>query len=72
MSDIVSFGEWVQSRRNQLRLSRTSLAQQVGCSPVTIKKIERDERRPFGYQLDVDNWEAKGQRDGLKASKPWR
>ncbi|MEM7116133.1 MAG: helix-turn-helix domain-containing protein [Chloroflexota bacterium] len=46
MSKIVSFGEWVQARRNQLRLSRTVLAQQVGCSPVTIKKIERDERRP--------------------------
>ena len=46
MSEIVSFGEWVQRRRNQLRYSRTELARQVSCSPVTIKKIERDERRP--------------------------
>ena len=46
MSDIVSFGEWVQTRRNQLRLSRPELARQIHCSPVTIKKIERDERRP--------------------------
>ena len=46
MSDIVSFGEWVQARRNQLRYSRNALAQLIGCSPVTIKKIERDERRP--------------------------
>ncbi|MCP4422590.1 MAG: XRE family transcriptional regulator, partial [Chloroflexi bacterium] len=46
MSEIISFGEWAQVRRNQLRLSRTDLARQVGCSPVTIKKIERDERRP--------------------------
>ena len=46
MSEIVSFGEWVQTRRNQLRLSRPELASQVHCSPVTIKKIERDERRP--------------------------
>ncbi len=45
MSDIVSFGEWVQARRNQLRYSRSELAWQIGCSPVTIKKIERDERR---------------------------
>ena len=46
MSDIVSFGEWVQTRRNQLHLSRPELARQIHCSPVTIKKIERDERRP--------------------------
>ena len=46
MSEIVSFGEWVQKRRNQLRYSRTGLAQLVSCSPETIKKIERDQRRP--------------------------
>ena len=46
MSEIISFGEWVQARRNQLRYSRTMLAERIGCSPVTIKKIERDERRP--------------------------
>ena len=46
MLEIAPFGEWVQKRRNQLGLSRNGLAQQVGCSPVTIKKIERDERRP--------------------------
>jgi predicted ATPase/DNA-binding XRE family transcriptional regulator len=46
MSEIMSFGEWVQTRRNQLRYSRKGLAELVSCSPVTIKKIERDERRP--------------------------
>jgi predicted ATPase/tetratricopeptide (TPR) repeat protein/DNA-binding XRE family transcriptional regulator len=46
LTEIVSFGEWLQERRNQLGLTRKALAQQVGCSPVTIKKIERDERRP--------------------------
>ncbi len=46
MDEIASFGEWCQARRNQLRLSRPVLARQVGCSPDTIKKIERDERRP--------------------------
>ncbi len=46
MDEIASFGEWGQARRNQLRLSRPVLARQVGCSPGTIKKIERDERRP--------------------------
>ena len=46
MSEIVSFGAWVQSRRNQLRFNRRQFADLVGCAPVTIKKIERDERRP--------------------------
>lgn len=44
--DIVSFGEWVQQRRLALDLTRPALARQVNCSPSTIKKIERDERRP--------------------------
>ncbi len=42
----VSFGEWVQDRRKDLDLTRNELALKVGCSPVTIKKIERDERKP--------------------------
>jgi transcriptional regulator with XRE-family HTH domain/tetratricopeptide (TPR) repeat protein len=46
VTTIISFGEWVQKRRNQLGISRTVLARQVGCAPITIKKIERDERRP--------------------------
>jgi predicted ATPase/DNA-binding XRE family transcriptional regulator len=45
-SGIISFGYWVQQRRNTLDLTRPELAQRVSCSPVTIKKIERDERRP--------------------------
>lgn len=44
--DIVSFGYWVQQRRLALKLTRPALARQVNCSPSTIKKIERDERRP--------------------------
>ena len=46
MNDIVSFGKWVQNRRLQLRYSRPVLAKLVMCSSDTIKKIERDERRP--------------------------
>jgi transcriptional regulator with XRE-family HTH domain len=44
--EIVSFGEWLQKRRRRLDLTRRALAQMVGCSSETIKKIERDERRP--------------------------
>lgn len=41
-----SFGYWVRRRRLALDLTRDSLARRVGCSPSTLKKIERDERRP--------------------------
>ncbi len=44
--DILSFGYWVQERRLALDLTRPALARRVHCSPSTIKKIERDERRP--------------------------
>jgi transcriptional regulator with XRE-family HTH domain/tetratricopeptide (TPR) repeat protein len=42
----ISFGESVQRRRNVLSMTRAELARRVGCSSVTIKKIERGERRP--------------------------
>ena len=45
-NDNPSFGTWVQQRRLALDLTRPALAQRVHCSPSTIKKIERDERRP--------------------------
>lgn len=41
-----SFGAWVEQRRKALDLTRNALAQRVGCSPATIRKIEDDERRP--------------------------
>jgi predicted ATPase/transcriptional regulator with XRE-family HTH domain len=46
MIEINSFGYWVQQRRKLLRLTRAELAQRVSCSQETIKKIERDERKP--------------------------
>ena len=44
--EVESFGGWVESRRRVLKLTRNELAEKVGCAVVTIKKIERDERRP--------------------------
>jgi transcriptional regulator with XRE-family HTH domain len=41
-----SFGYWVRRRRKALDLTQAALASQVGCATITIKKIERDERRP--------------------------
>lgn len=46
MEEVYSFGYWVLRRRKALDLTRARLAQLVSCSPETIKKIERDERRP--------------------------
>lgn len=46
LETIVSFGYWVQRRRKALDLTQAALARQIGCSLVTIKKIEQDQRRP--------------------------
>lgn len=46
MSETYSFGYWVLRRRKALDLTRDELARRVGCVTETIKKIERDERRP--------------------------
>ena len=40
-----SFGYWLRRRRKALDLTQEALAQQVGCSEVTIRKIEADARR---------------------------
>lgn len=46
MNDIESFGQWFKQCRRALDLTQTALAQQVGCAPVTIRKIEGDELHP--------------------------
>jgi predicted ATPase/DNA-binding XRE family transcriptional regulator len=45
-NDGVSFGDWLRQRRQALDLTQAALAQLVGCALISIKKIERDERRP--------------------------
>src|SRR4051812_34965374 len=40
-----SFGPWLR-RRKTLDLTQDALAEQVGCSVATIRKIETDARRP--------------------------
>ena len=42
----VSFGAWIRLRRKSLDLTQSDLADRVGCSLSTIRKIESDERRP--------------------------
>ncbi len=53
MEDTHSFGYWVMRRRKALDLTRSGLAQRVNCSPETIKKIERDERRPSSQMAEL-------------------
>jgi predicted ATPase/DNA-binding XRE family transcriptional regulator len=40
------FAQWVKERRKELDLTQAELAELVGCSLVTIAKIESGERRP--------------------------
>src|SRR5438034_36311 len=40
------FGIWLSQRRKALDLTQMDLAHQVSCSVMTIRKIERDIRRP--------------------------
>ena len=46
MSEQQAFGNWLRLRRRALDLTRESLADRVGCSAATIRKIEAEERRP--------------------------
>jgi transcriptional regulator with XRE-family HTH domain len=46
MHDLVSFGAWVRTLRRSLDLTQEELAAQTACATITIRKIERDERRP--------------------------
>lgn len=46
MEEINTFGLWVRQRRRGLDLTQQELARRVGCSVVTIRKIEAEERRP--------------------------
>ena len=46
MDGNASFGYWVRRRRRALDLTQDELARRVGCSVITIRKIEADARRP--------------------------
>jgi transcriptional regulator with XRE-family HTH domain len=46
MDDVPSFGRWLQRRRKALDLTQAELAEHVGYSKETIRKIEADALRP--------------------------
>ncbi|MBX7253675.1 MAG: helix-turn-helix transcriptional regulator [Candidatus Promineofilum sp.] len=41
-----TFGNWLRQRRRLLGMTQSELAGCAGCSVVTIRKFEADERRP--------------------------
>src|SRR5215470_4764253 len=41
-----SFGEWLRRQRRALDLTQEELAAQVGCSAITLRKLEAETRRP--------------------------
>ncbi|HST04265.1 MAG TPA: tetratricopeptide repeat protein [Chloroflexia bacterium] len=45
-SSTSDFSHWLRTRRKALDLTRQELAFRVGCSPTTIEKLEKGERRP--------------------------
>ena len=47
-----SFGLWLKQRRKSLDLTQADLADQVGCSTTTIRKIEADQRRPSKHDKE--------------------
>jgi predicted ATPase/DNA-binding XRE family transcriptional regulator len=46
MNDERSFGNWLRQHRRALDLTQAELAHQVGCSAITLRKLEAEERRP--------------------------
>src|SRR6266849_3151864 len=46
MSSDQPFGEWLRQHRRTLDLTQEELARQVGCSAITLRKLEAEERRP--------------------------
>ncbi|MFD1733501.1 helix-turn-helix domain-containing protein [Deinococcus malanensis] len=47
------FGRWVYARRRELGVTQKKLARLVGCSPVTIQKIEEGRRRPSPHLAEA-------------------
>jgi len=46
MSEIVTFGTWLQQRRKAFDLTQEKLAERVSCSLTAIQKIENGSRKP--------------------------
>ncbi|MBL8062438.1 MAG: helix-turn-helix domain-containing protein, partial [Anaerolineales bacterium] len=43
---VLSFGEWLKRQRKAMGLTQKLLANRVGCSEITLRKLEAEDRRP--------------------------
>jgi len=48
-----TFGVWLRQQRRQLDWTQVELAQRVGYSVATIRKLERDELRPSKHLAEL-------------------
>jgi non-specific serine/threonine protein kinase len=46
MPEAISFGRWLRQRRRALDLTQKSLAGQIGCAEITVRRMEADEYKP--------------------------
>jgi len=46
MQEEISFGVWLRKQRRALDLSRQAFANQVGCAPITLRRIESGTLKP--------------------------
>src|ERR1044072_621890 len=46
MPESISFGTWLRQKRRALDLTQQSLADQVGCAAITLRRMEADEYKP--------------------------
>lgn len=62
-----SFGEWLRRQRREMDFTRDEMATRVGCSAITLRKLEAEERRPSrqmaerlaqALQIPGENWPA--------------
>ncbi|HST03370.1 MAG TPA: helix-turn-helix domain-containing protein, partial [Chloroflexia bacterium] len=53
MDDNAAFGAWLKQQRRALDITQEQLADRIGCSKVTITKIEAGERRPSRQMADL-------------------
>ena len=75
MSYSPAFGLWLKQKRKDLGLTRKELGDRVGCSAVTIEKVEIGERRPsrqlvglLAQELGIPSDEAKAFMDFARAT----
>ena len=74
MADAPAFGRWLKQRRHALDLTQDALAEQVGCSTETIRKLEAERTRasrrwPSGWP---SSWRLRRRAGGLCASRARR